>query len=118
MIEYAQVMDQIENELMKIRTQLNTLGYFSKPNAIKLRFILERYDGIVEQLYAIDQQLYAQSKINVLFVERKMKLLLDGFSLETKKNSFNISKRCISRSLTNDLFNYQLYQGRNLISGT
>jgi hypothetical protein len=104
------VMDDIESELIETRVQLNHLKLFSKANAVLLQRILERYDGIVEQLFDLNKVLYLQSSKNISFVEPKMNLLfLLTTSIKNKRNNFNKSKFRLLLSVNEDINNYGLY---------
>ena len=104
------VMDDIESELIETRIQLNHLRLFSKANAVLLQLILERYDGIVEQLFDLNKVLYLQSSKNISFVEPKMNLLfLLTTSIKNKRNNFNKSKFRLLLSVNEDINNYGLY---------
>ena len=103
-------MDDIESELIETRVQLNHLRLFSKANAVLLQRILERYDGIVEQLFDLNKVLYLQSSKNISFVEPKMNLLfLLTTSIKNKRNNFNKSKFRLLLSVNEDINNYGLY---------
>jgi hypothetical protein len=103
-------MDDIESELIETRVQLNHLKLFSKANAVLLQRILERYDGIVEQLFDLNKVLYLQSSKNISFVEPKMNLLfLLTTSIKNKRNNFNKSKFRLLLSVNEDINNYGLY---------
>jgi hypothetical protein len=105
-----EVMDDIESELIETRVQLNHLRLFSKANAVLLQRILERYDGIVEQLFDLNKVLYLQSSKNISFVEPKMNLLfLLTTSIKNKRNNFNKSKFRLLLSVNEDINNYGLY---------
>lgn len=104
------VMDDIESELIETRGQLNHLRLFSEANAVLLQRILERYDGIVEQLFDLNKVLYLQSSKNISFVEPKMNLLfLLTTSIKNKRNNFNKSKFRLLLSVNEDINNYGLY---------
>lgn len=104
------VMDDIESELIETRIQLNHLRLFSNANAVLLQQILERYDGIVEQLFDLNKVLYLQSSKNISFVEPKMNLLfLLTTSIKNKRNNFNKSKFRLLLSVNEDINNYGLY---------
>lgn len=103
-------MDDIESELIETRGQLNHLRLFSEANAVLLQRILERYDGIVEQLFDLNKVLYLQSSKNISFVEPKMNLLfLLTTSIKNKRNNFNKSKFRLLLSVNEDINNYGLY---------
>jgi len=103
-------MDDIEIELSQTRFELNRLRLFSAANAILLQRILERYDGVVEQLFDLDQILYLQSTKNISFVEPKMNLLfLSTTSTKNKEYNYNQSKFRLLLSVNDDISNYGIY---------
>ncbi|MBB6107459.1 NAD(+)/NADH kinase [Mucilaginibacter lappiensis] len=104
------MLDYID-ELNELKELFDDLGNYSKINAYMLQVLLERYDGVVEQLYCINDQVFRSSVATIIEAENELSVLMnDELPSVKKKLIFEINKFKLKIAVNSDLSRYGHYK--------
>ncbi|MDR6941510.1 hypothetical protein [Mucilaginibacter pocheonensis] len=62
-------------ELNELKDLFNDLGNYSKTNAFMLQILFERYDGVIGQLYNINNKMFKSSVDIITEIENDLNIL-------------------------------------------
>jgi len=98
-------------ELNELKVLFNDLGNYSVTNAYMLQILLERYDGVVEQLFCISDKIFKPSVDTIAEVETDVNLMLsDKMPSFKKKMLFEKNKLKLKVAVNNDISRYEHYK--------
>ncbi|MDN3548179.1 hypothetical protein [Mucilaginibacter aquaedulcis] len=99
-------MDEYLKELTEIKHEITHLQEFGKSSVIALNNILARYDGVIEQLFYINQPGYQRSIKTIQIIEKKMLVVKSqGMPIAIKRTQYIKVKQMLLRSIGRDLVN-------------
>ncbi|MDN5285766.1 MAG: hypothetical protein JWR38_2040 [Mucilaginibacter sp.] len=94
-------------ELSELKTLLNDLGNYSKTNAYMLQILLERYDGVVEQLFNMNSQVFRSSVETITETENDLNLMtIEQLPSFKKEMLFEKNKFKLKTAVNNDISRY------------
>ncbi|WPU91944.1 hypothetical protein SNE25_21740 [Mucilaginibacter sabulilitoris] len=98
-------------ELNELKVLFNDLGNYSISNAYMLQILLERYDGVVEQLFCISDKIFQPSVETISEAENDLGLIMeDNLPSIKKKMLFEKNKLKLKIAVNNDISRYQHYK--------
>jgi hypothetical protein len=104
-------MEDYLGELNELKALFNDLGNYSAANAYMLQILLERYDGVVEQLFNINNKVFRSSVEIISEVEVDLGFMaseeLPSFK---KKMLFEKNKFKLKVAVNNDISKYGHYK--------
>ncbi|WP_183560315.1 hypothetical protein [Mucilaginibacter sp. SP1R1] len=104
-------MSDYISELNELKILFDDLGNYSLTNAYMLQVLLERYDGVVEQLFCINDKIFQPSVETITEVEDDLRLMLgDGLPSVKKKMLFEKNKFKLKIAVNTDISRYEHYK--------
>jgi hypothetical protein len=104
-------MSDYSKELNELKVLFNNLGNYSSANVHMLQIILERYDGVVEQLFIINSKVFLSSAEIITEAIDDMGLIVsDEMPISKKKMLFEKNKFKLKVAINNDISKYGHYK--------
>lgn len=95
-------------ELNELKDLFNDLGSYSKTNAYMLQILLERYDGVIEQLYCMNNKMFKASVEIITEIESDLTLIgSDEIPSFKKKMLFEKNKFKLKIAVYKDIGKYE-----------
>ena len=98
-------------ELNELKVLFNDLENYSKINGYMLQILLERYDGVVEQLYSINSKIFQSSVETIIEAENDLSFIVnDKIPTFKKKMLFEKNKIRLKAAVNKDVDRYEHYK--------
>jgi hypothetical protein len=98
-------------ELNELKVLFNDLDNYSRVNSYVLQILLERYDGVVEQLYSLNSKVFRSSFETIIEAENDLSYMInDKIPSFKRKMLFEKNKFKLKAAVNNDVSRYEHYK--------